>query len=192
MSEPLLIAVVGGLFGLLGVLLPLYLKNRQPASGAAPNDVSAGSSTVPDQVAAVCFRRPGPEVELLLVRSDGGRWLFPKGKIKSGEQPELAAEREALEEGGVSGRIRAERLARFIHHKRGFKRAGRDLVVDAYLLEVPESQVPTDCERGREPTWVSATHAKELLSENRAPAYAQAYARVVDAAVRTLGASRPV
>jgi 8-oxo-dGTP pyrophosphatase MutT (NUDIX family) len=137
-----------------------------------------------DQVAAVCYQRVGESVQLLLVKSDGGRWIFPKGGIKKGEQPWMAAEREALEEAGVTGVVRQEPLTKFLHHKRGKKLRGQELVVQAHLLCVQSQQDPE--EEGREPTWCTPEVAEARLSEKREPAYGLALRRVVREACQEL------
>ena len=56
------------------------------------------------------FRRPGPDVEVLLVhpggplwaRKDDGAWSIPKGLADDGEEPLAAAVRECREELGVT------------------------------------------------------------------------------------------
>ena len=56
------------------------------------------------------FRRPGPDVEVLLVhpggplwaRKDDGAWSVPKGLVDDGEEPLAAAVRECQEEFGVT------------------------------------------------------------------------------------------
>jgi len=60
------------------------------------------------QVAALCLR-PGPEV--LLVRSDRGNWILPKGWPMAGKSLAEAAEIEAWEEAGVRGRVHAVEMA---------------------------------------------------------------------------------
>jgi ADP-ribose pyrophosphatase YjhB (NUDIX family) len=57
------------------------------------------SKSLPLQVAAVCYRRRGPEVEFLLVNTNGGnKWTFPKGSPDAHLSHSQAAEREAVEE----------------------------------------------------------------------------------------------
>ena len=36
------------------------------------------------QVAAVCYRVRGEDIEFLLVQTRGGRWIFPKGNAEPG------------------------------------------------------------------------------------------------------------
>src|ERR1044071_5687660 len=64
------------------------------------------AKSLPLQVAAVCYRRRGPEIEFLLVNTNGGsKWTFPKGAPEPSMSHSQAAEREAWEEAGVHGEI---------------------------------------------------------------------------------------
>jgi 8-oxo-dGTP pyrophosphatase MutT (NUDIX family) len=137
-----------------------------------------------DQVAAVCYRRSGDSLEFKLVRTKAGRWTLPKGHIEEGEQPWQAAEREALEEAGVRGRIMTEPFALYPHEKH--TRDGRrvELTVAAYLLEV-ESDSDTP-EPWRDPTWFPPEQASQKLAENRPPQYQRAYSHVIAEACKQL------
>ena len=138
-----------------------------------------------DRVAAVCYRRVGGSVQFKLVRTKGGaRWTFPKGHIEKGEQPWQAAEREALEEAGVRGRITLEPFALFPHEQRTSTGQRVELTVAAYLLEVTsDDDTP---EPGRDPTWFPPEQARQKLAEKRPPRYQQAYFRVLDEACQKL------
>lgn len=53
---------------------------------------------------AVVVCRSGDEPRYLLVKQKIGRyWSYPKGHAEAGETPQIAAQRELLEEAGVSG-----------------------------------------------------------------------------------------
>ena len=63
---------------------------------------------VKEQVSAggVVFRGTQDNVEVVIVSVGGQhRWQLPKGLVDAGEKPEIAAVREAREEGGVSSEI---------------------------------------------------------------------------------------
>lgn len=76
-----------------------------------------------EQVAAVCYRVRGGEIEFLLVRTRGsGRWTFPKGSAEPGLTHAQAAALEAFEEAGVHGRIEEASFARYVRGKRGSER----------------------------------------------------------------------
>ena len=51
------------------------------------------------------------------MRTRGGRWTFPKGRVESGLTHAQAAALEAFEEAGVHGRIEEAAFARYVRVK---------------------------------------------------------------------------
>jgi 8-oxo-dGTP pyrophosphatase MutT (NUDIX family) len=139
-----------------------------------------------DVVAAVCHRQDEGAVELLLVRTKGGkRWTFPKGHVEPGEGPSEAASREAREEAGVEGKVALTPLTRYRYPSTRDEEA--ESLVSAYLLEVLRQEPPAGKERRRNPTWVGPEEAVRLLAAGgREPEYAEEHARVVREAVAAL------
>jgi len=140
-----------------------------------------------EQVAAVCYRVTQGSIELLLVRTSGGRWTFPKGKVDAGEEKWFAAKREAFEEAGVTGDIEHEPLTTYLHEKKEWKREGVEIKVQAFLLRVKKTQPPG--EEQRNPTWFSQAKAGEALAEGRKFKYAEEFLRVLREAVNQINVS---
>jgi 8-oxo-dGTP pyrophosphatase MutT (NUDIX family) len=70
------------------------------------------------QYAALPYRvNDGVEVMLLTSR-ETGRWVLPKGWPMAGKSPRESAQREALEEAGVVGRICKRPIGEFHYDKR--------------------------------------------------------------------------
>jgi 8-oxo-dGTP pyrophosphatase MutT (NUDIX family) len=76
------------------------------------SDASKKSTSVripiKDQVSAggVVYRGEGGKVEVVIVSVGGdNRWQLPKGLVEKTEKPEVAAVREAREEGGVTSEV---------------------------------------------------------------------------------------
>jgi 8-oxo-dGTP pyrophosphatase MutT (NUDIX family) len=138
------------------------------------------------QVAAVCYRQSGADVEFLLVNTKDGRWTFPKGSIGPRTLPHQAALKEATEEAGVRGRIVAEPFHTYLHRKCGGakERNHQVQVVTAYLLEVQHAGAPE--EAFRNPTWCAPETAKALLAQGRQAKWAQELGRVIDVALESL------
>jgi 8-oxo-dGTP pyrophosphatase MutT (NUDIX family) len=132
------------------------------------------------QVAAVCYRRNGSTVEFLLINTSAGRWTFPKGRVNDGLSPVAAAEREALEEAGVIGRIEPRHFASYLHNRRD-----QELLIRAYLMEVHRVSPPM--ERHRTPRWVDFKQAKRMLARLRAPKYTREIHRVLELAADRVG-----
>ena len=140
-----------------------------------------------EQVAAVCYRVRGIDIEFLLVQTRGGRWTFPKGGAEPGLTHAQAAALEAFEEAGVHGRMEEASFTRYFLRKPGDTRnsaassAGKGLAVSAHLCEVSRLDPPQEFNRNR--TWFSPEKAKWHLREDRPAEYGSALARVVDRAV---------
>src|SRR5271167_4921513 len=144
-----------------------------------------------EQVAAVCYRVRGGDIEFLLVMTGKGRWIFPKGSVEPGLTHAQAAALEAFEEAGVHGRMEEASFARYVRRKRGDlqhsaaraaeRSAEKELAIQAHLCEVVRLDPPQ--ERNRNPTWFSVEKAKRRLGEDRTADYGAELARVVDRAV---------
>lgn len=139
---------------------------------------------MPLQVAAICYRWNGPEIEFLLVRTRGAsKWTFPKGDPERSLTHSQAAEREAWEEAGVRGTIEPKHFHLYLHSKGVFwKPSGvREYVVKAFLLEVTEENHTH--EPSRNPTWFQSSEARQMLAKGREAKYAHELHSVVDRAI---------
>lgn len=148
-------------------------------------------SSLPLQVAAVCYRRCNSSIEFLLVNTHGGsKWTFPKGDPIPQLSHSQAAEREAMEEAGVIGDIESQHFHLYIHSKGVFwKRPGvQEFVVKAFLLEVRETR--SVHEENRNPTWFSTDEAKHILGKGREVTYRRELQNVIDRACERLIAQR--
>lgn len=123
--------------------------------------------------------RPAGGLEFLLVRtSDGARRTFPKGGCEPGESLAQAAAREALEEGGVAGRVGAGPLGRY--------RYGEDDVT-AFLLEVQREGPPAEV--ARDPVWLGLEGARSALAAGHESPFGEQMERLLLAAQRAAGSS---
>jgi len=136
-------------------------------------------------VAAVCYRMRNRELEFLLVRTRNGHWTFPKGGVDEDPTNAHAAAREAYEEAGVTGRVEHAPFVSYLHCKPTRLRSRRRVVlVNAHLCEVRHLVPPQ--EPYRDPTWFSASKAKQRLREYRKPEYAAEVIRVIDRAMERI------
>jgi 8-oxo-dGTP pyrophosphatase MutT (NUDIX family) len=77
------------------------------------------AATSQKQVAALAWRRHKGRIEVLMVTSrKHAHWILPKGHRMHDRRQSAAAEQEALEEGGVTGRVRRKALGSYVHGKR--------------------------------------------------------------------------
>jgi 8-oxo-dGTP pyrophosphatase MutT (NUDIX family) len=145
------------------------------------------TKSLPLQVAAICYRRRGEDVEFLLVNTNGGnKWTFPKGSPESHLSHSQSAAREAGEEAGALGTIEPRHFHLYIHSKGVFWQAGgvQEYVVKAFLMEVQQLQTPDESQR--QPTWFSAEEARQRLAKGREVKYAQELATVIDRALERI------
>ena len=110
------------------------------------------------QGGAIVVRIHGKEPQVLLVTAKRNRrnWIFPKGHIEKGETPELAALREAREEGGVLAKLIGP--AGVLEY--GF--LGARARVEYFLAELARETGPP--EEGRDRSWCGVEEALRLLS----------------------------
>lgn len=145
------------------------------------------SKSLPLQVAAVCFRRRGADVEFLLVNTNGGnKWTFPKGSPEPRLSHSQAAEREAAEEAGAIGTIEPRHFHVYIHSKGLFWQPGgvQEYVVKAFLMEVHEMRRPDEPQR--RPTWFAPEETRQKLAKGREVKYARELEAVIDRALERI------
>jgi 8-oxo-dGTP pyrophosphatase MutT (NUDIX family) len=145
------------------------------------------TKSLPLQVAAVCYRRRGDEVEFLLVNTNGGnKWTFPKGSPDAHLSHSQAAEREAVEEAGATGTIEPRHFHLYIHSKGVFWQPGgvQEFVVKAFLMEVQQMRRPD--EPMRHPTWFSPEEARRHLAKGREVKYAHELEAAIDRALERI------
>jgi len=145
------------------------------------------AKSLPLQVAAVCYRKRGDEVEFLLVNTNGGnKWTFPKGQPETRLSHSQSAEMEAAEEAGAIGTIEPRHFHLYIHSKGVFWQPGgvQEFVVKAFLMEVNQLQRPD--EPNRRPTWFSPEEARQRLAKGREVKYAHELESVIDRAMERI------
>lgn len=148
---------------------------------------SRAAKSLPLQVAAICYRRRGPDIEFLLVNTNGGnKWTFPKGSTDPRLSHSQAAEREAAEEAGAIGTIEPRHFHLYLHSKGVFWQPGgvQEFVVKAFLMEVHQMRRPD--ESNRKPTWVSPEEAKRRLAKGREVKYFHELEAVIDRALERI------
>ena len=161
---------------------------REDAS-ISSTTVLTRSERVTRRALAVCYRlhREEPSgIEVIVIRTRTGFWTLPGGRVDPGETPAEAAEREAFEEAGVTGRLDPQPVDAVVLIKRP-----SDLVRPAlarapvFLLEVLSAVDPE--ETYRRPEWTTPAVAERRLAEGRMPWSSGARLRALHAAMRALG-----
>jgi 8-oxo-dGTP pyrophosphatase MutT (NUDIX family) len=113
-----------------------------PKAATSKRSTAAASSPGPPprlQVAALCWRRSGKGLRILLITSrDTGRWVIPKGwPMRHRSEPEAAA-REAYEEAGLRGMVSPRPLGVYTYLKSLGAGRRATCVVRVYPLEARE------------------------------------------------------
>ena len=112
------------------------------------------------QAGAVPFRERDGQRQYLLVTSQRGNWIFPKGIVEPGETPEETALKEAREEAGIHGVILPDPVASYDDHK---WRA--ECVVQLYLLRYAEDCRSWEEKHLRERRWCGYEDALRLIKK---------------------------
>jgi 8-oxo-dGTP pyrophosphatase MutT (NUDIX family) len=124
--------------------------------------------------------------EVLLVRTRAGLWTLPGGRIDLGETPAEAAEREAHEEAGVTGRVHPDPVTTVLLIKRPTELFHPAVMhAPVFLLEVLTQEKPE--ESHRDPEWMSPADAEDGLRQGRMPWSSSARIRALQAGLRALG-----
>jgi 8-oxo-dGTP pyrophosphatase MutT (NUDIX family) len=113
-----------------------------------------------------CYGRKCIELEVLLITSrDTGRWVIPRGNVEPGQTARQAAKREAYEEAGIRGTVRAAPLGMYTYDKVGRPGLPLHAVVEVCTLHVAR-QAKTWPERSQRRTqWFDTVSAADLVHE---------------------------
>ena len=123
---------------------------------------------IPDaqQYAALCYRRAGSGIEVLLITSRGtGRWIIPKGWAMEDLSDHATAAREALEEAGVVGKIRKKPIGEYPYSKWMPTELPVQCTVQVYPLEVDHLEDNYLEKDERERRWFSQKKAAAKVGE---------------------------
>lgn len=137
--------------------------------------------TIGLQYAALPFRLKGGLEILLITSRETGRWVIPKGWPMKGKKPHAAAQREALEEAGVKGRIGKAPIGQYGYAKRLSNGAVLACTVEVFPLLV-ERQLQRWPERSQRTLgWFTSDDAAALVDEPDLAALIEAFAESVPA-----------
>ncbi len=125
-----------------------------------------GKRDVRTQFGALCWRRQGNEVQILMVTSRRRkRWIIPKGWPKNGATPADAAACEAWEEAGVEGKVKPVCLGIFSYSKEIDEREPLPCVVAVFPLRVKKMRGSFPEKGQRRRKWMSLKKAAELADD---------------------------
>jgi len=104
------------------------------------------------------------ERHVVLITNSSGLWGLPKGLIEDDLSAWDSAAKEALEEGGIIGRVTPEPVTTYVHHKWTSKQT-----VAMYLMAVDELLDEWDEAHMRARTVLDLAQARELVRPELAP-----------------------
>ena len=126
----------------------------------------SGKRDVRTQFGALCWRRRGDDIQVLLITSRRRkRWIIPKGWPVDRATPAETAVTEAWEEAGVEGKAKPICLGIFSYDKELIPGRRMPCVVAVFPVRVKKlrSKFPEKSERRRK--WVSLKKAANLVED---------------------------
>jgi 8-oxo-dGTP pyrophosphatase MutT (NUDIX family) len=117
------------------------------------------------QVAALPIRKTGDGTEILLVTSrETGRWVLPKGWTSPRLKDAEAAAREARQEAGVIGKVKAKPIGRY-SYKKFCGNEIRLVHVEVFQLVVVREKRRWPEKAQRQRAWFTLREAAKLVKE---------------------------
>ena len=113
-----------------------------------------------NQSCGVPFRFVNGELQLLLITTQKGKWIFPKGIVEPDLSPQESARQEAIEEAGVDGFVFEEKIGEYRYQK-----WGGCCTVQMFLLRVDKISNDWPEATFRERKWVAAETARQIADK---------------------------
>jgi 8-oxo-dGTP pyrophosphatase MutT (NUDIX family) len=137
-------------------------------------------------MAALCWRAD-PTLEILLVTSlTTKRWIMPKGWPIDGFTLAQSAQREALEEAGVTGEIADQSLGSYHYLKEKKDGGGMPCCVEVFALRVTGQQNEWDEKGARDVKWLPPRQAMLRIAEPGLRLILDAFCKSTDATRRAV------
>jgi len=115
----------------------------------------------------VVYRRRQDRVAVCLISTQGGQaWQLPKGLIEHGEQPEVAAAREVLEETGLQGKLlqRLDRIEYWYVWEEGGEKTRVHKFVYFFLFRYTKGSTKDHDDEVDDARWFPIEEAQRTLS----------------------------
>ena len=118
------------------------------------------------QFGALCYRITDGKVQILLITSRRTkRWILPKGWPENNMTPGESAANEALEEAGVTGKLKERPLGVYCYEKRGEDGEDYPCIVTIYALKVKNILENYSEQSERQRQWFSRKVAAKKVLE---------------------------
>ena len=112
-----------------------------------------------DQSAVIPYRKHDDgTIEIMLVTTREGNWTIPKGIIEDDLSPRSSAAKEALEEAGISGKVKKKKVGTY-----SYKKLGEGYFVKVYKMKVKKVFPKWDEEHFRERLWIPIKNVSKFI-----------------------------
>lgn len=112
-----------------------------------------------DQSAVIPYRKDiDGSVEIMLVTTREGNWTIPKGTIEDNLSPRASGAKEALEEAGISGKVKKKKVGTY-----SYKKLGEYYCVKVYKMKVKMVYSKWDEEHFRERLWIPIKNVSKFI-----------------------------
>ncbi|MDF7800618.1 NUDIX domain-containing protein [Pontiellaceae bacterium B1224] len=115
------------------------------------------------QYGVIPFLRGDRGIEVVMITSASGFWIFPKGQYEKEHGKRGTAELEAFEEAGVKGKL----LKKNSYRTKVYIRSGEQVRLTLYAFEVRSLSAKWKEDYRRERRVVSIDEAKKLISSHK-------------------------
>jgi len=112
------------------------------------------------QSAVIPYRHKDQALQVLLVSNlRKSRWVIPKGLVEEGFSAAASAEKEALEEAGITGTVNEEKIGTYTYQK-----WGGTCHVEVFLMKVT-GEMTKWAESSRSRRWMTLEAARKRVDE---------------------------
>ena len=115
-----------------------------------------------DQSAVIPYRKSDEGIEIMLVTTKSGNWTIPKGIIEDDLTPQESAAKEALEEAGISGKVRGKKVGTYT-----YKKWGGTCTVKVYKMKVQDVHKKWEEDNFRTRIWIPIEEAQKFIKKKK-------------------------
>lgn len=113
-----------------------------------------------DQSAVIPYRKNDDgSIDIMLVTTKEGNWTIPKGTIEDDLSPRASAAKEALEEAGISGKVKKKKVGTY-----SYKKWGENYFVKVYKMKVKKIYSKWDEKHFRERLWIPLKKVSKFIN----------------------------
>lgn len=115
-----------------------------------------------DQSAVIPYRKNNNRIEIMLVTTRNGNWTIPKGIIEDDLTPQVSAAKEALEEAGISGKVKKRKVGTYT-----YKKWGGTCTVKVYKMKVKKIHTKWEEDNFRTRMWIQLNNTYKFINKKK-------------------------